>query len=125
MDTQANKDAALSFLSLVITGKVGEAFKTHVSPDCRHHNPHCAQGADALRQAMVENEVHFPHKIFEAQHILADGDLVAVHSRLEFKQNGHEFAVMHLFRFAKGKIVEFWDMAQQVPKDSPNQNPMF
>lgn len=34
-------------------------------------------------------------------------------------------AVVHIFSFHEGKIVEMWDVGQPVPEDSPNENGMF
>jgi predicted SnoaL-like aldol condensation-catalyzing enzyme len=42
--------------------------------------------------------------------VLADGDLVAVHSQRQ----------VHLFRFSGDKIVEYWDITQNVPENVPN-----
>jgi predicted SnoaL-like aldol condensation-catalyzing enzyme len=49
------------------------------------------------------------------QHFLEDGDLVAVHSRFRKKPNKLDWAVMHILRFEKEKIVDLWDFAQAVP----------
>ena len=35
------------------------------------------------------------------------------------------FAVVHIFRFDGDRIVELWDLAQEVPDHSPNANGMF
>jgi predicted SnoaL-like aldol condensation-catalyzing enzyme len=34
-------------------------------------------------------------------------------------------ALVHIFRFHGGEILELWDIAQAVPKDCPNENGMF
>jgi predicted SnoaL-like aldol condensation-catalyzing enzyme len=34
-------------------------------------------------------------------------------------------ALVHIFRFADGRIVELWDVGQPVPEESPNQYGMF
>ncbi|MEK6867993.1 MAG: hypothetical protein AABX98_04170 [Nanoarchaeota archaeon] len=33
--------------------------------------------------------------------------------------------VLHIFRFSHGKVVEMWDLGQEVPEYSPNTNGMF
>ena len=48
------------------------------------------------------------------------GDRIAVLSRLRRPAAGVEMAVMHLLRFEGGRIIELWDVGQQVPADSPN-----
>lgn len=123
--SMTNKDAALSFLKLVTDGKIREAYERHASPELRHHNPYHQGDARALMNGMEEADKAFPSKRFDVQHALEDGDFVAVHSHLILKPAELELAVVHLFRFQSKKIVEFWDVAQQIPKESPNQNGMF
>lgn len=43
------------------------------------------------------------------------------------KQNKEELgkAIVHIFRFQNGQIVEMWDIGQQIPENSPNENGMF
>jgi hypothetical protein len=36
-----------------------------------------------------------------------------------------DIAAVHIFRFEQDRIVELWDVAQPLSKDSPNQNGMF
>jgi predicted SnoaL-like aldol condensation-catalyzing enzyme len=36
-----------------------------------------------------------------------------------------EIALIHIFRFEDGSIIEEWEAAQEVPKESPNENGMF
>jgi predicted SnoaL-like aldol condensation-catalyzing enzyme len=33
--------------------------------------------------------------------------------------------VIHIFRFEEDRIVELWDVGQEIPEDSPNDNGMF
>jgi predicted SnoaL-like aldol condensation-catalyzing enzyme len=125
-DTKAsNKEAATSFLRLVTTGKIREAFDKYVAPGYRHHNPYFKGDAASLKAGMEENDVEFPNKAFEIQRVLADGDEVAVHSHVKLKPGEFEFAAVHLFRFQDKRIVEMWDVLQQVPLEGTNENGMF
>ena len=45
------------------------------------------------------------------------------HQRLH--RAGVEIAVVHILRFEGGKIVEMWDIGQEIPADSPNALGMF
>jgi predicted SnoaL-like aldol condensation-catalyzing enzyme len=121
----SKKDAAISFLRLVVTGKIREAYALYVGPDMRHHNMAFAGDAASLEKAMVENHSLFPHKVLDVKQALEDGDLVAVHSHVRLQAAESGFAAIHLFRFDGDRIVEMWDVGQPVPVDSPNQNGMF
>ncbi|WP_264756255.1 hypothetical protein [Acinetobacter sp. MB5] len=46
-----------------------------------------------------------------------------MHSTENVQDRGQ--AVMDIFRVEHGKIVEHWDVVQDVPKDSANKNTMF
>ncbi len=57
--------------------------------------------------------------------VIAEGEFVVVHFLVKHKPGELGFAVMHLFRFENGKIVELWDLGQPIPEESLNQYGMF
>ena len=120
-----NKDAAVSFLKMASSGDVQEAYSKFVGPGFKHHNPYFEGSAETLMTAMEENARENPNKTLDVKRVIAGGDLVAVHSHV--RQNPDELggAVVHLFRFEEGRIVELWDLGQPVPEESPNQYGMF
>ena len=121
-----NREIAVSFLELAAAGRVGEAYEKYVHPDFRHHNPYFKGDRQALQTAMAEAAQQFPNKSLEVKRTLVDGDLVAVHSRLlRANPNAPEIAVVHIVRIEDGRIVEEWEAAQELPKDSPNENGAF
>jgi predicted SnoaL-like aldol condensation-catalyzing enzyme len=62
----------------------------------------------------------------DIKRIIAEGDLVAVHCHLVLKAGQRGTAVMDMFRLdVDGKIVEHWDVLQEVPEKAANQNTMF
>ncbi len=125
MSADSNKAAACDFLNLIVANRIDEAYSRHVGAGFVHHNPYFSSDADTLRKGMQDSEHTHPHKIFEIQHAIAEGDLVAVHSRLRFTPEQSGMAVVHIFRFAAGKIVEFWDIGQAPPDEMINERGMF
>ncbi len=121
----SNKDAAISFLELAAAGRAREAFAQYGGPGFRHHNPWFKGDADSLAAAMDENARQNPGKRLAVLRALEDGDLVAVHSSVTHSDADRGFALVHIFRFEGGRIVEAWDLAQEVPAESPNTNGMF
>ncbi len=119
------KESAQHFLKLAAKGNSREAFKLYVGTAFKHHNFYFKGDANTLMTAMEEDAKINPDKIFEIQRSLEEGDLVAVHSRFRQKTNELDWAVMHIFRFEKGKIVELWDFAQAAPVEMINENGMF
>jgi predicted SnoaL-like aldol condensation-catalyzing enzyme len=119
------KEAAIAFLTLAAAGKTDEAFAKYVAADFKHHNPYFKSDAASLRDAMRDNALQHPNRSFEVQRALHDGDLVAVHSKVTFGTKPMVIAAVHVLRFSAGKIVEFWDVGQPVPDESPNALGMF
>ncbi|WP_462410110.1 nuclear transport factor 2 family protein [Neobacillus sp. Marseille-QA0830] len=119
------KEQAVSFLKLVASGQVREAFQRHAGQDFRHHNPFFRGDADSLMTAMEENAVMNPHKIFEVKHAIEEKEMVMVHSHV--KQNPEDLGgvVVHIFRFQDNQMVELWDIGQAIPENSPNENGVF
>jgi predicted SnoaL-like aldol condensation-catalyzing enzyme len=121
------KAIATEFLRNAASGRVAEAYARHISQEFRHHNPYFPGNAAALRNGMQESAEKNPNKLFEIQHVLQDGEFVAVHSRLRqsHEDKDREMAVVHLFRFRDGLIEELWDIVQVQPEDMINEHGLF
>ena len=119
------KQAVISFLKLASSARVDEAYANHTSPNFRHHNPYFRGDAESLKAGMAEAHAKFPNTTLDVQHVFEAEDLVAVHSRVRHSPDTPEIAVVHIFRFEGDRIVELWDVGQEAPKDSPNENGMF
>ncbi len=127
----AHKKIALEILDLFRQEKFKEG-TGFFSPQCKTHNPYFAGSIDQLTDAMIqankEGKTKYPNAEFTVEHALADGEFVAVQTNLlndknEPKQGG--LRQMHLFRFDGDKIVEYWDITQQVPAGLPNSAGAF
>lgn len=120
-----NKAAAVSFLQMASRGDVREAYSKFVAPGFKHHNPYYEGSAETLMTAMEENARENPSKALDVKLAIEEGDFVAVHSHVRLKPGELGGAVVHIFRFEAGHIVELWDVGQAVPEQSPNQHGMF
>jgi predicted SnoaL-like aldol condensation-catalyzing enzyme len=118
-------ESATSFLKLAASGNVRDAYANYASPTFRHHNPYFAGDAESLKAGMAEAAAKFPDTTLEVQRIFEDGELVAVHSRVQHGPDEPEIAVVHIFRFEGDWIAELWDVGQVAPADSPNKYGMF
>ena len=118
------KEIAVSFLTNAATGKLDESY-TLAGPNFRHHNPHFKGDADSLKAGMADAHQQFPNTKIDVQRAIAEGELVAVHSRVQHAPDKPAIAVVHIFRFEGEKIAELWDVGMEVPKDSPNENGAF
>jgi predicted SnoaL-like aldol condensation-catalyzing enzyme len=116
---------AVSFLQMCARGEVREAYARHVADDFVHHNAWFPGDRESLLLAMEQSATAEPNKSFEVKQVVEGGDRVAVMSHLKRADADLEYAVVHIARFADGKIVELWDLGQEIPKDSPNALGMF
>lgn len=128
---EKHKRIALEFFGLVAQGKFRDGLR-FFSPDCKTHNPYFGGSIEALisamEQANKEGTGKYPNAQFSVQYALADGDLVAVYTTLldeKTKPSEGGLRQMHLFRFSGDKIVEYWDVTQQVLPNMPNANGAF
>lgn len=120
-----NRDIATEFLQLCARGDVREAYARFVSDDFVHHNAWFAGDRESLLLAMEQSAAAEPNKSFEVKQVIDGGDRVAVLSHLKRASVEVEYAVVHIARIVDGKIVELWDLGQEIPKDSSNANGMF
>ena len=128
---QQNTAVVLAFLDTAFNKhEVEQAFKLYVGPVYRQHNPHVADGIEGAVSALTHltREV-YPELRQDVKRTVAQGDLVAVHSRYTHSAadragSGGE-AVVDIFRLEHGKIVEHWDVVEDVPGESANDNTMF
>lgn len=119
------KEIAVAFLQDAARGTLDEIVARHIGAGFRHHNPYFPSDGPSLWAAMTENAKKNPGKTLTVHNALEDGDLVAVHSHVRHDGQERGYALVHIFRFEGAKIVELWDIAMEVPADSPNDAGMF
>lgn len=125
MAAQRNSEIATEFLAMAASGSVREAYARHVADSFTHHNAYFPGDRESLLVAMEQSATSEPNKSFTVKQVIDSGDRVAVLSHLRRAQANREYAVVHILRFEDSKIVEMWDIGQEIPKDSPNALGMF
>ncbi len=125
------KEVAQEFFKFIMAGRPKEA-RHLFAANCKHHNPYLRQGMDALLESMAGVQTNgidgtTPNDVsFDIEHVLADGDLVAVHTNLSSRSDARVgLRQVHLFRFRGGRVVEYWDVTQMVPKEARYPRRMF
>lgn len=101
------------------------AFEKWVHPDYINHNPMARSGRDAAVDFLQPFFDANPQARYIVHRVLVDGDLAAVHNEARFNPDQQPSAVVDIFRVEDCKIVEHWDVIQQVPEQSMNDNTMF
>jgi len=121
MDSSDLKTTAVAFLRHAARGRARDEASKFVTAGFRHHNTHFAGDGAALFDAMDKNAAQFPGKHLELVHAVQEGDLVTTLCHVRHTEEEAGYAVNHWFRFEGGKIAELWDLAQEIPAQSPNQ----
>jgi predicted SnoaL-like aldol condensation-catalyzing enzyme len=126
-----HKNVAMEYFKLISAGKFKEGLR-FFTLDCKTHNPFVSGSIETLVDAMIaaSKDIRAQSKepSFAVKNVLADGDLVAVHTELlNSKSNPSQGGLrqVHLFRFEGSKIVEYWDITQQVLPEMPNASGAF
>ena len=96
-----------------------------VSEDYKQHNPEVPDGKKPFVDYFSQFFKETPQSKARIVRTASSGDLVwlQVHSTNTPSDRGQ--AVLDIFRVKNGKIVEHWDIIQDVPAQSANENSMF
>jgi predicted SnoaL-like aldol condensation-catalyzing enzyme len=122
---ETNRRIAVDFLTRASAGHAREAWDEYGIPDFVHHNPWFASDGPSLVAGMDDNARQHPKKQVEVLRTIAEGSMVAVHLRVRLEPDGSDYGIVHIFRIEDGKLREMWDVAMEVPAESPNQLGMF
>ncbi len=123
---ERNKKNVLAFHDLAFNqGKFREAADKYIGNVYIQHNPGVADGIEAF-VALGGMRKQFPQMKAEIKRVIAEGDLVVLHVHYQLDPNTRGSAVVDIFRLDEnGKIVEHWDVRQDIPEKAANNNTMF
>jgi predicted SnoaL-like aldol condensation-catalyzing enzyme len=122
---EANKRNVVEFYNLALNEKNFEAASKYLGPRYIQHNPTAPDGAEGLKGFIGFLRDKFPQSRSEIKRVFADGDFVIVHVHSVREPGTRGRAIIDLFRLENGKIVEHWDVVQDVPEKAANSNGMF
>ncbi|MFK0156589.1 nuclear transport factor 2 family protein [Streptomyces sp. NPDC090493] len=123
--TAYNKKLVTKAFDRLLVEKDASAVTRFLAPNFRQHSPTVTDGRQGAQAALTAYFQNHPQLKVEPKRIIAEGDLVAVHSHYIPAPGERGQAVLNLFRVQNGKIVEHWDTVQDVPATSANDNTMF
>ncbi len=119
------KSIAEDFLHLCAKGLARKAFGLYTAEKIIHHNPFFRGDEKSLMLAMEKDAMENPGKILEIKQLIQEGSRVVIFSHIRQNSNDRGYAVVHIFRFDSDKIAELWDLAQEMPETSLNENGIF
>jgi predicted SnoaL-like aldol condensation-catalyzing enzyme len=125
---RTNTHTVLAFEETVYNKhQVKEGFGRYVASTFKQHNPMLPDGREAAIKALsylLTNEI--PGSRLIVKRTVAQGDLVAAQVFWDQKPGETRgVAMVDIYRLVDGKIVEHWDVAQNLPEKTANDNTMF
>jgi predicted SnoaL-like aldol condensation-catalyzing enzyme len=122
---QANHDLVIEMYHQVLIAMDSSAVDRYISPDYIQHSMLAPPGVDALKAFLDDVRAGSPNARQTIHRSFAEGDHVIVHTHVVRWPDDLGLAVVDIFRCENGRIVEHWDVLQEVPANPANRNSMF
>jgi predicted SnoaL-like aldol condensation-catalyzing enzyme len=122
---ERNKKNAAEFYDLIINKKDFASAQKFVGDRYKQHNPLVKDGPEGLREFVEFLRTNYPGARSEIKQVFAEGDYVILHVH-SIRTAEVQRAIIEIFRLLPdGRIDEHWDVIQEIPKTSANENGMF
>ncbi|MCX8656949.1 MULTISPECIES: ester cyclase [unclassified Gilliamella] len=93
--------------------------------DYKQHNPYVPDGRAPFIAYFSSFFNEHPQSSARIIRTAVDGDLVWLHVHIKEDEKDPGKAELDIFRVKDGKIVEHWDVIQNIPSTAANSNTMF
>ncbi|MDP2493036.1 ester cyclase [Shimia thalassica] len=125
-DLEQNKKNVIAFYEMMFNAcEPRKAITAFAGDDYIQHNPHVANGKIGFIEYFEKMAAEYPGKRVEVKRAFAEGDHVILHCH-QIWPDGLEYAGIDIFRLDEnGKVVEHWDVLQELPETSAHENGMF
>lgn len=123
-----NKQVVVDYYQTAFGGNPEKATSDHVGDRYVQHNPDAADGPKAFIAFVTWLRGEYPNLRLDIKQVIAEGNMVVTHSHLDLEPGNPDNpgrALADFFRLENGKVVEHWDVIQDVPKTAANANGMF
>ena len=125
-DLGAMKRDVIAFYEMMFNEcRPAEAIARYAGDEYIQHNPHVVSGKQGFINYFDRMAAEYPGKRVAIKRAFTDDNHVILHCH-QIWPGGLEYAGIDIFRLDDtGKIVEHWDVLQELPETSANANSMF
>ncbi|WP_368571216.1 nuclear transport factor 2 family protein [Acinetobacter haemolyticus] len=124
--SEQNKKIVVDFYEGVFLKHQVKAYADHyIGDQYIQHNPNVPDGKMPFVNFFTQKFSNNPQAKNVIKKVIAEGDLVVLHVHSTENDSDRGRAIIDIFRVENGKIVEHWDVIQNIPEKSKNSNTMF
>lgn len=122
---ETNKKNVIAFYEAAINEKDFDKAEKFMGDKYIQHNPNAPDGKAGLKGFLAFLKEKFPGSHSTIKRAFADGDYVILHVHAVRVPGTRGNAIVDIFRLENGKVVEHWDVIQEIPEKPANTNTMF
>jgi predicted SnoaL-like aldol condensation-catalyzing enzyme len=109
------RELVVAFYEAALNEKNVAKARQYLGDTYIQHNPRVADGVEGLVRLIEFRRAHYPEARNEIKRVIAEGGLVALHVHSVVIPGSPGRAIVDIFRVADGKVVEHWDVIQEIP----------
>ncbi|QCI13106.1 hypothetical protein E6B08_17770 [Pseudomonas putida] len=125
MSLEANKELVKNFYQSIVVRGEFDKIPLYMGENYTQHSILAANGVEGLKQFVSEHRAKYPDTRLEFKRVIAEGDLVVTHSHAVFYEGHQGSAVIDIFRVEDDKVVEHWEVFQDIPERTLSGNSVF
>ncbi len=122
---EENKKVVLEFYEQAVNRKDFEAASKYLGSQYIQHGQMAADGPEGLKGFIRYLREKFPNSHSEIKRVFVDGDYVILHVHAVREPGTRGVAIVDIFRLRGGKVVEHWDVHEDIREKTANPNGMF
>lgn len=124
--SEQNKKIVVDFYEGVFLKHQVKAYADrYIGDQYIQHNPNVPDGKAPFVNFFTEKFSNNPAAKNVIKKAIAEKNLVVLHVHSTENDTDRGRAIIDIFRVKNGKIVEHWDVIQNIPEQSKNSNTMF